>query len=294
MRPHSRTAGHKEGHRHKHHHRSEKTVVRSGSRTHKASSRKPAHDASTPPSGGGGSKPPPPPAATPPAELNPADNPSHPPDPPQPPTVATPRAAKSPRRWMKVEKFNGSGSIDTFLTKFAICARYNNWSEDDKVSHLQVSLTESAGQLLWDSGDSTQLSFDTLVQRLRRRYGSVGQKERYQAELRDRRRGANESLEELQQDIRRLMTKSYPNEGASSMVDTVAKDYFIAALENYPVLQMKVREQEPQDLETACKEAVRFESYQKTEERRAVRDNKGRGARGTDGLQVCRVEECDG
>jgi len=193
---------------------------------------------------------------------------------------------------MKAEKFNGCGSVDTFLAKFAICAKYNCWSEEDKASQLQMSLTDSAGQLLWDSGKTTEMSYQVLVEKLRRRYGSVDQQEKYQAELRARRRRRDETLEELQQDIRRLMTKSYPDEGDSKLGDTMAKDYFIAALDD-PSLELKVREQEPRNLEAACKHAVRFEVYQKTMEGRSVREPpRNRGTRGVDDMQSRRVEGC--
>jgi len=32
-------------------------------------------------------------------------------------------------KWMKPDKFDGSGSVETFLAQFDICADYNEWSE---------------------------------------------------------------------------------------------------------------------------------------------------------------------
>jgi len=190
---------------------------------------------------------------------------------------------------MKSEKFNGTGSVETFLAQFAICSDYNCWSEADKAAHLKCCLINSAGQLLWDSGKEAKISFDGLVEKLRRRYGSVDQQEKYQAELRARRCHRKETIAALQQDIRRLMTLSYPNEGASELGETMAKDHFISALDD-PTLELKIREQEPKDLDAACKTAIRLEAYQRAiESRLPCEPQKGRGPRGFDDLQARRV-----
>ena len=163
---------------------------------------------------------------------------------------------------MKPDKFNGTGSVETFLAQFDICAHYNAWTDKDKAAHLKCCLTGVAGQLIWDCGQPDALSYDELRQKLRRRFGSQDQQEKFQAELRARRRRRGETLAELYQDVRRLMTMAYPGEGASSLCEQIAKDYFIAALGDRD-LELKVREREPRDLESAFKHAVRLEAYDK-------------------------------
>ena len=51
-------------------------------------------------------------------------------------------------RWMKPDKFGGTGSVETFLAQFDICAEYNGWSDNDKAAHLKCSLSSVAAQLL--------------------------------------------------------------------------------------------------------------------------------------------------
>jgi len=113
------------------------------------------------------------------------------------------------RRWLKPEKFDGRSSFETFLYMFENCATYNKWNKKDKTAHLRLFLTGLAAQLLWDTDN---LEYKDLVEKLRARYGGKGMEERFQTELRCRRRARGESLRELAQDIRRLMYLAYPGE----------------------------------------------------------------------------------
>jgi len=81
--------------------------------------------------------------------------------------------------------------------------------------------------------------------------------ERFQTELRCRRRRKGESLRELAQDIRRLMSLAYPGE-KSGLAEHIARDAFLIALED-PEFELKIREREPADLDTALKIAQRYE-----------------------------------
>jgi hypothetical protein len=67
--------------------------------------------------------------------------------------------------------------------------------------------------------------------------------ERFQTELRCRRRAKGESLRELAQDIRRLMALAYPGE-KSSLSEHIARDAFLTALDD-PEFELKIREREP-------------------------------------------------
>jgi len=122
-------------------------------------------------------------------------------------------------------------------------------------------MTDFAAQVLWGT---EELNYRQLVSKLTDRFGSKGVEEKYQNELRYRRRNRNEPIRELAQDIQRLMSLAYPNE-RSSLADHIARDAFLTALDD-PELDLKVREREPSDLETAVKLAQRFEIYKFTVE----------------------------
>ena len=139
------------------------------------------------------------------------------------------RAKKiAPNRWMKPEKFDGKGSLETFLYQFDNCSKYNGWDVVDKGVHLRWSLSGTAAQLLWGTED---MAYDQLVEKLRNRFGGKGLEEKFQNELRYRRRARGEALRELAQDVQRLMALAYPGE-RSSLSEHIARDAFLSALDD--------------------------------------------------------------
>ena len=148
---------------------------------------------------------------------------------PPPDRYGSATTPQSYRKWIKPDKFNGTGSVETFLAQFDICCTHNSWNDRDKAAHLKCCFTGMAGQLLWDTGRPDELTYSELREKLRRRFGSDDQQEKFQAELRARRRHTGKTLAKLYQDIRRLMSLAYPGEGMSSLCEQIAKDYFIRA-----------------------------------------------------------------
>jgi len=98
--------------------------------------------------------------------------------------------------------------------------------------------------------------------------------EKFQAELRCRRRQRGESLRELAQDIRRLMTFAYPGE-KSGLAEHIARDVFLTAI-NDPEFELKIREREPVDLDEALKLAQRFEVFKSAVQSSSSRDRSTR------------------
>ena len=157
-------------------------------------------------------------------------------------------------QFVKPDKYDGTTDFHTFLCKFRSCAKFNRWSEEERLAHLWASLQRDAAQLLWDSDN---LSFDELVEKLKQRFGSRGMEARYQTELRCRRRRKDESIREVAQDIRRLLALAYPGQ-QSELCEHLGRDAFLAALDD-PELELKVREHDPMDLDASVKLAQRFE-----------------------------------
>jgi len=81
------------------------------------------------------------------------------------------------------------------------------------------------------------------------------------------------------------MTLAYPGEGTSSLSEQIAKDYFIASLGDRD-LELKIREREPRDLESAFKHAVQLEAYDKAvvDDNREQYNGKSNRYRQDDGL----------
>ena len=95
------------------------------------------------------------------------------------------RTAK--KQIIKPQTFDGKEPVHSFLAHFEVCAKFNSWSEDEKVSWLQWSLKVRAQQLLWDLCLSQLTSYSNLSQNLKQQFGSENQCEVYKLELRNRR-----------------------------------------------------------------------------------------------------------
>ena len=155
---------------------------------------------------------------------------------------------------IKVDKYDGSTCVETFLLKFGHIAQYNRWQDNDKAAHLAAALTGSAGLILWNLADPT---YDELAARLRQRYGSAEQREKFRHELRARRRKRDENLQELAQDVERLAALAYPDDPQATR-DRLGVEAFIEAL-NDPELICKIREREPASLQSALSTATKLE-----------------------------------
>lgn len=63
---------------------------------------------------------------------------------------------------MKPGRFDGTGSFESFLVQFEVCARHNRWTAVDKVDHLRCALEKAATQLLWDFGAQPNVTYEEL------------------------------------------------------------------------------------------------------------------------------------
>ncbi|ESO01779.1 hypothetical protein HELRODRAFT_160941 [Helobdella robusta] len=154
----------------------------------------------------------------------------------------------SRRELLRPDRFDGTGCLKTFLKKFEICARYNNWNLVDMEAYLSCSLTGEAAQVLWDL---TGLGYQELVSKLEDRFGTRGHEESYRYELQILRRKPGESLRELSMVTKRLMSLAYPGE-QSKLATHLARDFFLSALDNAE-LEFKVREKEPKNIKKRLK-----------------------------------------
>ena len=166
------------------------------------------------------------------------------------------------RNWIKPATFDGTTCVDTFLRKFEKVAAYNEWSVKDKFSHLYCSLVGPAEDLLYSSEAAT---YEELTERLRQRYGTREQQEKFRLELKFRRRKSVESLQELASQVEKLTKLAYPSTDAATR-SILARDAFIDALDNRK-LQREVRGKDPASLDSALTLAMKSEVLDRGPER---------------------------
>src|SRR3989454_919734 len=174
----------------------------------------------------------------------------------------TNRARRPKREWIHVDRFDGNGQWNAFITRFKLASKYNVWDEQDNLAHLQASLKGTAEQVLWIEGD-WDWTFEDLVSKLTQRNGSKGKSGQYRCELAARRREKGESLLSFFTAISGLISQAY--EGPHSQhTDAFAVDAFLKGL-NDADISLKIRELEPETLDEAYQHAVRFESYREVD-----------------------------
>ncbi|HSN23495.1 MAG TPA: hypothetical protein VLS45_04905, partial [Methylomicrobium sp.] len=170
------------------------------------------------------------------------------------------------RRQLKAPTFNGTGNFETFLAQFENCARFNRWNSLEQLAHLRNSLSEAAGQILWDSGPEVTNSLSRLTKLLKERFGGAAQSDRYRMELRSRIRQPRETLSDLHRDIKRLIALGYPELDAAAR-EVIAVDRLLDSLGD-PDLALKIRERTPSTLDEALKAGLRQEVWNKDTTRR--------------------------
>jgi hypothetical protein len=160
--------------------------------------------------------------------------------------------------WMKPEKYDGKTCWRTYLNHFKVCAQHNGWDDDEKTAYVRWAMAEQAAQLLWRTKGFT---YERLFKKLEQHFGSDRSQEKFQHELRCRRRGEHETLPELAQDVQRLMSLAYPEDNDSTTARHVERDAFLSAMDDAD-LELKVLEREPKDLDCALEIAQRVEAVQ--------------------------------
>jgi len=71
---------------------------------------------------------------------------------------------------IKLQAYDGTGSLETFLAKFQSIASYHCWTDKNCYHHLCASLEEAAGEVLLDT--RSQATTGDIVQLLQTRFGT--------------------------------------------------------------------------------------------------------------------------
>ena len=168
---------------------------------------------------------------------------------------------------VKPQLYDGLSDIDEYLIQFNIVSEINKWNEHSKALHLASSLTGSARSLLSELDVGNRHIFSELVNALQSRFGTVNKAEIYRAQLKNRLRQKGETIPELAQNIRKLTRQAYPAAN-SSLVDTLALDYFIDSLLDSEV-RIRLRECSPKNILEAETLAVKMEAQRIADRQRS-------------------------
>ena len=168
------------------------------------------------------------------------------------------RTRTRPRRsdFIKLDRFDGTTSLEAFLAHFDNCARYNGWGYADKLSQLKASLKGAAAEVLFENERS--ISLQQLRNELKDNFGNEGFQNEFETQLKTRRRQKGETVRVLYQDVNRLVIQAYPGQ-SGSIRDKLAIDAFIVSL-NDPELELSVRNACTKTLKECFRTALLHES----------------------------------
>ena len=95
--------------------------------------------------------------------------------------------------------------FDEFLCQFETTCEINAWKYKDKSLYLANCLTGEARSLLNELDPEGRRDYDTLIEKLKNRFGSVNRSEIYRTQLKSRTRNKGETIQELAQAIKKLV-----------------------------------------------------------------------------------------
>ena len=169
----------------------------------------------------------------------------------------SPEKRGNPAEGRSLGTFNGRTDLDTFLVRFETCSKHFGWSRSEKVFHLMNALTDSAEPIVKEVGSEGTL--ELILELLQGRFGNKLRLEKFHADLRNRKRGRNEPLQELYLDICRLRALATGESSEERFPEKYFMNIFVDAL-NDREFRRAVLVQNPGTMEEAYRVATHLEA----------------------------------
>ena len=190
------------------------------------------------------------------------------------------------------DRYAGKTPWQDYHQHFEACREINGWGEKQAARFLAASLQGSAMRVVSDINLEQQNSYHELVRLLDRRFGPGHQAENYLAELRHRRQGQKESLQELGQAIHELAIRAYPEIPAPAR-DRQERNHYIDAVENQSIREGIYRAR-PGSLDEAIQAALETENFERVEfQRKSDRMRPGKFIRALDNETETRFQKVE-
>ena len=168
---------------------------------------------------------------------------------------------------MKPQNFNGTTDFDEFLSQFEITCEINGWQYREKSLYLASCLSGDARSVLSELDHDGRRDFNTLIEKLANRFGSVNRSEIYRTQLKSKVRNKGESIPELAQAIKKVVRQTYLGVN-KDVIETMAIDNFVDPLTDSDI-RLRVRELGPKTLADAERTALRLESHKIADKQRS-------------------------
>ena len=182
------------------------------------------------------------------------------------PTETMTRSADVRRKDVIPDKFSGKQPWADYRRHFEVCKELNGWSDYEAGQYLATRVQGPALKVLSNLPPGTPISYRELSKQLEHRFGPGEQAENFLMELRMRRRGKDETLQELGQSIRDLTALAYPELSADAR-ERLARGHFSEAIDESEIRAGIFRAQS-KTLDEAIRAGLATESFLKFEKAR--------------------------
>ncbi|KAJ8945875.1 hypothetical protein NQ318_002715 [Aromia moschata] len=159
---------------------------------------------------------------------------------------------------MKPPQFDGKSSWVNYLRQFEAAARANGWSLTEKATALTLALRGDATDILQTLSLEEQDDYHQLVKHLEMRYGQSHLEHVYHSQLKNRYQKSNESLQEFEADIARLVRLAYSST-PENVMERLAVQAFLDGLRDIETRQALTLAR-PSKLVDALARALEFEA----------------------------------
>src|SRR6266516_4094840 len=176
------------------------------------------------------------------------------------------------KKAMILDRYEG-GDWEMYMIHFENVSQHNGWDNQEKLAYLKSAMKGATLQLLRGKREWT---FDSLCREMANQYGTSGNTRQYENDLRVRRRGIKEPLEDYDRAMHVLLMKAYPRH-RGTLKESLGMDAYINGLGDRE-LSLKVRNYNPANMQEAHDRARMLESNQLLVDRSDI----GRGNRRED------------
>ncbi|KAJ8946273.1 hypothetical protein NQ318_023123, partial [Aromia moschata] len=159
---------------------------------------------------------------------------------------------------MKPPLFDGKSSWVNYLRQFEAAAKANGWSLAEKATALTLALRGDATDILQTLSLEEQEDYHQLVRHLEMRYGQSHLEHVYHSQLKNRYQKSNESLQEFEADIARLVRLAYSST-PENVMERLAVQAFLDGLRDTETRQALTLAR-PSKLVDALARALEFEA----------------------------------
>ncbi|KAJ8935729.1 hypothetical protein NQ318_010579 [Aromia moschata] len=159
---------------------------------------------------------------------------------------------------MKPPQFDGKSSWVNYLRQFEAAAKANGWSLAEKATALTLALRGDATDILQTLSLEEQEDYHQLVRHLEMRYGQSHLEHVYHSQLKNRYQKSNESLQEFEADIARLVRLAYSST-PENVMELLAVQAFLDGLRDTEIRQALILAC-PSKLVDALARALEFEA----------------------------------